>query len=44
MGCLLGCFEKYNLEEKSTVVIYEPQIYTDKYIDYYLGTRFDLWD
>jgi hypothetical protein len=44
MGCLLCCFEKINLEEPIIhTENFEIQL-CDYYINYYLATRFDLWD
>jgi hypothetical protein len=44
MGCILGCFERdTNIESK----IYSKNyicVYSEFYIDYYLASRFDLWD
>ena len=44
MGCLLGCFEKKIEEEPKILVKNYYYVNTDFYIDYYLATRFDLWD
>ena len=44
MGCLLGCFEHITPVEPKTIVNNFKCVYSDFYIDYYLGTRFDLWD
>lgn len=44
MGCLLGCFEQITPIEPKTLVNNYKRVYSDFYIDYYLATRFDLWD
>jgi len=48
MGCILGCFEKIiQIEPKIIYKNYNCNcncIYSEFYIDYYLATRFDLWD
>jgi hypothetical protein len=44
MGCLLGCFEKTVENEPKLLDKHYKILYQDFYIDYYLATRFDLWD
>jgi hypothetical protein len=44
MGCLLGCFEKYTLEETETIVENIENTFSEYYIDYYLAARFDSFD
>jgi hypothetical protein len=46
MGCLLGCFEKITPNEPKILNKNYNCVYSesDFYIDYYLATRFDLWD
>jgi hypothetical protein len=44
MGCLLGCFEEVTPVESKILVNNNTCVYSDCYIDYYLATRFDLWD
>jgi hypothetical protein len=44
MGCLLGCFEKITPTELKISNKNYKCVYSDFYIDYYLATRFDLWD
>jgi hypothetical protein len=44
MGCLLGCFEKYSIEESKIVVKSIENTFTEYYIDYYLASRFESFD
>jgi len=44
MRCLLGCFEKITPTEPKISNKNYKCVYSDFYIDHYLGTRFDLWD
>jgi hypothetical protein len=48
MGCILGCFDINTPHEPKIFVKNYREIYSysdqDFYIDYYLATRFDLWD
>jgi hypothetical protein len=44
MGCILGCFEPVIQNESKILVKNYNCVYPDLYIDYYLATRFDLWD
>jgi hypothetical protein len=44
MGCLLGCFEKYSIEESEIIVQNIEDTITEYYIDYYLASRFDSFD
>lgn len=44
MGCILGCFENNTVQEPKILVKNYKGICSDLYIDYYLATRFDLWD
>ena len=44
MGCFLGCFEKVIINEPKTSCKNYICVYSEFYIDYYLATRFELWD
>lgn len=45
MGCLLGCFEKLSIHEEEKTVSHDEELYTYNYnLNYYLATRFELWD
>jgi hypothetical protein len=44
MGCILGCFEHNTITDNKILVKNYRGVYSDFYIDYYLETRFDLWD
>jgi len=44
MGCILGCFENDTPREPKILIKNYHIIQSDFYIDYYLATRFDLWD
>ena len=44
MGCILGCFENDTPQETKILIKNYRIIQSDFYIDYYLATRFDLWD
>ena len=46
MGCILGCFEQIIPNERKIISKnYKCKYnYSDYYLDYYLATRFDLWD
>jgi hypothetical protein len=48
MGCLLGCFEKLSIREEEKTLSHDEELYTYNnnynYLNYYLATRFELWD
>jgi hypothetical protein len=46
MGCLLGCFEKLPVHEEEKTVSQDEELYTYNHdnVNYYLATRFELWD
>lgn len=44
MGCILGRFENIISTEPKILCKKDIYIYSEFYIDYYLATRFNLWD